>query len=131
MANVRVVLHHAEIAHLTSWSGDVGRAIGRLAEETRWWQRVFAPKRTGKLAASIRVKRRRYARGIGFEAGSDLKYAIYQERGTYPHIIRARPGHELKFGGTYAHVVHHPGNRATHFLERGLDQAMRMWDRGI
>jgi hypothetical protein len=131
MANVRVVLHHAEIAHLTSWSGDVGRAVDRLGRETIWWQRIFAPKRTGRLAASLKLKRKRFARGIGFEAGSDVHYAIYQERGTHPHIIRAQPGHALKFGGRYAQVVHHPGNRATHFLERGLDQALKMWGRGI
>lgn len=129
--NVRVVLHHAEINHLKSWNGDVGHAVNRLAVKTLWWQKIFAPKRTGRLAASIKLKRRRFSRGIGFESGSNVKYALYQERGTFPHIIRADPGKVLEFGGHFAKVVHHPGNRATHFLERGLDQAVREWGSGI
>jgi hypothetical protein len=133
MANVTVVLHRPEIANLVSWNGQVGAAVGRLAAETVALQKVYAPKKTGKLAASVRFSRKRYARGIGFEAGSTVKYALYQETGTPPHIIRAkRAGMLTFFWPKVGHVVHfrsvrHPGNPGTHFLERGMDHAIRAW----
>lgn len=62
---------------------------------------------------------------IGFgDDDSGVDYAKYVEAGTGPHVIRAKPGHTLSWGGDhFATEVHHPGTKPTHFLtEAALKQ---------
>jgi len=92
--------------------------------------RTLAPKRTGRLARSIRTR----ARGAGgrfttlggttiasYEIVVAVPYAAYVSGGTKPHIIRVRNARVLtdgvRFFGT---SVRHPGTRPNNYLERAL-----------
>jgi hypothetical protein len=59
--------------------------------------------------------------------GSPSPVALWQNRGTPPHLIRARNARALRFvtsGGTrFARSVRHPGTRPLRFFERGVEQA--------
>lgn len=128
MATVTVVMFPAAVNHFKSWEGPLGKAMKSLASSTKHFQQVFAPKRTGKLAASITVGPKvQWIGGLSVTVGTHRGgrgYAIYQELGTLPHIIRGKHGGVLHFGGTYTKVVHHPGNRPTHWAWNGLSAAM-------
>lgn len=87
------------------------------------------PMRSGQLKGTIRVRRGRkvsddnrreyfVAAGSRKAGGGGAFYAHFQELGTKPHAISARKGSALHFGGNYASNVNHPGNPATHFLEK-------------
>lgn len=134
--NVIVVLHHVEIERMKSWPGAIGRSITRLANEVAYFQRAFAPKKTGELAGRIHWMRKVYPTGIGFEAGSSAPYAFYPDQGTLPHRIRPRhPGGQLVFFWPKVgqvvrfNSVMHPGSIGTRFLERGMRRALSVWDR--
>jgi len=136
MADVIVVLHHAEIAHMKSWSGQIGRSITRLANEVAYWQRVLAPKKTGRLVARIHWTRKVYVTGIGFLAGSSAPYTLYPDQGTRPHRITPRnpDGMLVFFWPKVGQVVrlravNHPGSTGQRFLERGMRRALSVWDR--
>ncbi len=95
-----------------------------------------APRRTGLLKRAITNKVKQYRRGayvlavIGVNRrrkdaqGRDAWYSHLLEGGARPHAIptRRRAGKLLRYevGGVavYRHRVHHPGTRATRFLER-------------
>lgn len=136
MADVLVVLHHAEIAHMKSWNGEIGRSITRLANDVVFWQRIYAPKNTGRLAAEMHWMRRVYVTGIGFLAGSRAPYTLYPDQGTRPHMIYPRhPRGMLIFYwakiGMWVDLrkVSHPGSQGQHFLEKGMRRALSVWDR--
>lgn len=136
MADVLVVLHHAEIARMKSWNGEIGRSVTRLANDVVFWQRVYAPKNTGRMAGAMHWMRRRYVTGIGFLAGSSAPYTLYPDQGTRPHrIFPRRPGGLLVFYwakvGMWVDMtmVNHPGSRGQYFLERGMRRALSVWDR--
>jgi hypothetical protein len=87
--------------------------------------KVLAPVRTGRLRSSIRAEEPRFFSLRGkVTVGSDLEYAAMVNDGTRPHIIRPRSAQVLRFkvGGrtVFARVVHHPGTKGTHFLDRAL-----------
>ena len=77
----------------------------------------LAPKRTGRLAASIRSKREGE---MSYSVGSELSYAKFVEYGTGPHIIRPVSAKALAFtvgaSRVFAKVVNHPGSREKPFL---------------
>jgi hypothetical protein len=122
------------VDRFTSWQGPVGRSVSRLASRTVKEQKALAPKRSGKLAASIRFTRGISSKGITFTSGSTLKYAGWMEHGTRPHVIRPkRPGGLLVFfwpkaGRTvFLRSVNHPGTRPYHYLSRGYTRALTIW----
>lgn len=136
MAEVEVVLHHAEIDFMKSWEGAIGRSVERLAKETVYRQQVYGNKRTGYMVGRMHYTKKTYVRGIGFLAGSNAPYTLYVDQGTVPHkILPKKPGGMLVFyWAKVGHVVHlrsvnHPGNKAYDFLTKGLRRALGVWGR--
>ena len=87
--------------------------------------RILVPVRTGRLRSSIRADPPRIFSFRGsLTVGSDLEYAAAVNDGSRPHIIRPRTKQVLRFqvGGqtVFARVVHHPGTKGVHFLDRAL-----------
>jgi hypothetical protein len=120
----------------TGWSGPVGRATERLAKETVFRIKALANKKTGTMIAGMHYKKGKWSRGIQFDAGSDVDYTLFVDQGTKPHPIHAKNAPYLVFywpkvGRVVAFKsVQHPGNKPYKFLERGLERALRMWERG-
>ncbi len=144
MARVTVVMNRVAVDHFKGWQGPVGKSVDRLANMIANTQRAYAPRRTGKLFATIRVGAHgRWARGIrvnvganppAIGGGSKRGYSYMTNEGTRPHVIRARnPSGLLKFywvkvGATvHFRSVNHPGTRGTHWADRGMAVAMRAW----
>jgi hypothetical protein len=127
---------HAAIAKFQSWEGPVGRSVERLAKETVFRQKIFANKRSGAMAGGMHYKKGKWSRGIQFDAGSDVDYTLFVDQGAKPHVIKAKNAPYLVFYwpkvGRVVHFksVNHPGNKAYRFLEKGLERALRMWERG-
>jgi len=87
--------------------------------------RVLVAVRSGRLRGSIKADPPRIFSFRGsLTVGSDLEYAAAVNDGARPHIIRPKRRQALRFvvGGevVYARVVHHPGNKGSHFLDRAL-----------
>lgn len=135
-ADVKVVIDHAALDHFKGWNGPLGRSVNRLAMETAWRARVLGNKRTGRMVANIEVQKGHWSKGIEFKVGTDVPYALYVNEGTKPHEIKAKNAPFLVFfWPKVGHVVYfkrvwHPGTRPYKFLERSLEAAMRMWQRG-
>jgi hypothetical protein len=136
-ATVVVVMDDAAVNVFRGWAGPIGRSVERLAKETVYRQKLLANKRTGAMMVGIHYDKKTFARGIGFDAGSNAPYALFVEEGTNPHkIVPKTPGGMLVFYwakvGTIVHLrsVKHPGNRPYKFLARGLERALGVWNRG-
>lgn len=75
---------------------------------------------------------RRGGKTIIVRLSNKAKYAAVLEKGSRPHIIRARGGKMLRFvvGGNvvFAKSVRHPGTPAYHFLSKGRDVASRKFE---
>lgn len=134
-ARTTIRINKAAVDYLRGWNGEVGREIEKLARHTVKLQKALAPKRTGHLAASIHYTKSTGKQGISFTTESKVKHAIWMEEGTRPHIIRPK-----KRGGVLAfywpkvgrdvalrHVMH-PGTKGHHFMQRGLEAAMRLFN---
>lgn len=86
--------------------------------------KVFAPKRTVRLASAIYA----YRHGTGKTAGwkvTGVPYAASQEEGARPHAIGADGqvlANEADNFGPVQGPVQHPGNPATHFMEKARKQ---------
>lgn len=115
-------------AHVFHTGSGPDRHIKRKADEVAILAKSLAPKRTGALAASIRVDQTRnelgqYAFGYHVQAGTG--YGAYVHEGTGPSV---RVAHKMSFWGTnhrlgsrvVTNVVHHPGTPAQPFLEEAL-----------
>ena len=151
---VRVVMNRAAVNEFRGWHGPVGRSVNRLAKETEFRARATAPVGNfatyavasslpykkpphppGRLKANHKTKKGRWARGISFEVGSDVGYALYVHEGTGPHPIKAKRGRLMFWWPKVGQVVTpkavlHPGTRANPWLTRALERSMRMWQRG-
>ena len=85
------------------------------------------PRRSGKLASSIRVSvsLRRGTVKASVKAGGRGKggawYARLVELGTKAHVIKARPGSALNVHGTLVSSVQHPGAHPKPFLRPAMD----------
>lgn len=88
--------------------------------------RALAPVDTGRLRASLRIRRTLTWRGPGATIGTDVNYAAFVHDGTAPHVIRPKRKKALKFkmGSRTVIVakVNHPGTRANPFLTKALRQ---------
>jgi hypothetical protein len=95
------------------------RSLERQAAETR----ARTPVKTGTLQRSITWKVEGRGARIYGTVYSPLAYALFVERGTKPHRIRARSARFLRFevGGrvVFAREVQHPGTKAAHFFADG------------
>lgn len=93
--------------------------IAAAANEGAFLAAVLAPKRTGRLAASINP----FTNGLqGGWTTQGVPYAMAQEEGASPHEIGA-PGQVLSgddFGPARGPVTH-PGNPAKHYMKRSYD----------
>ena len=91
--------------------------LRRYSEAAALTASRLAPKRTGRLAASIRYRREGE---MSYSVGSELRYAPYVEFGTKPHRIRPISAKALVFtvGATkvFAKAVNHPGSKEKPFL---------------
>lgn len=106
------------------------RHLRKKAESVALTAKTLAPRRTGRLAASISVDQNRNERGqyaFGFSVGTPVYYATYVHEGTSPHVYFSYPG-KMKFAGTkryagqmvYTDMINHPGNAAQPFLQQAL-----------
>jgi hypothetical protein len=145
MAKVTVILYPGAVDFLRGWEGDVGKAVHRLADNIAVSQRVFAPKKTGRLEASIQVGQRgQGTRGIQIKVGANpgigggrTGYAYWTSEGALPHRIVPKPGNTagflVFFWPRVGHVVHlrsvkHPGIRnPNHWVMRGAEAGMAGW----
>lgn len=105
--------------------------VQRMTEDLRGQLRAAAPRDTGQLTRSIKaswsqVSATRFL--MVFETG-DLVQANTTNTGARPHLIRPRrQGGMLRFrvrsgGVVFTRLVHHPGNRATHWWDKQLTPA--------
>lgn len=82
--------------------------------------------RTGALTGSIQSDglTRVSGRKMTAEASADAGHALYVEKGTRPHKIKAKPGKKLAFmaggGMRFAQEVNHPGTEPYRFMEDAL-----------
>lgn len=137
-ADVTVVIDKAAVDVFRGWNGPVGHSVNRLAKETEWRARTLANKRTGRMVSKMETQKGKWSKGIEFKVGTSVPYALFMHEGVLtPHPIKPKtPGGLLVFyWPKVGHVVHfkrvmHPGNRPYKFLERALEGAMRMWQRG-
>ena len=100
--------------------------IRRTADLAETEMRRRAPVRTGELRRSI--KKRIDVPNLSAEIGPGVKYAIFVEMGTRPHVIRPVRARALRFevGGevVFAAYVHHPGTKPQPFV-RGTAEEVR------
>jgi hypothetical protein len=145
MATVTIILYRPVIDFMRGWEGDIGRAVHRLADNIAVAQRVFAPKKTGRLAAEIRVgQRSSWPRGIQISVGANPSlgtsrkgYAYWTSEGALPHRIvpkaSNKTGFLVFFWPKVGHVVHlrsvnHPGIRnPSHWVMHGAEAGMAGW----
>ena len=95
----------------------------------------LVPVKTGLLQGSIRMKPTANLGGrlIGYWGSFNVKYAIYVELGTKPHIIRPKNKKALYWPGA-AHpvmVVHHPGTEKRPYLRPAADREYPLLRRRI
>lgn len=109
-------------------TGGVGKDLYKRGIRLQMLAKQTAPRRTGLLAASIRVKYNRGVTNPHVVIGSSLPYAYWVHEGTRPHLIRSRR-RQMRFvvrgRVIYADVVQHPGNRANRFLSNHLRTVVR------
>jgi hypothetical protein len=113
---------------LRSPGGPVAKHLLRLGNLTQRYAREQAGKRTGRLAASIKVQLTAKATGLAVKVGSDNKIAYLHHEGSRPHIIRAKNVAYLRFYShgklRFAKSVRHPGTRANPYLQRSMALAI-------
>lgn len=102
----------------------IDEELGSLARETNENIKAEAPKKSGKLRAGHKVKKRGK---MSYEGYVDPRVKHYGpvRFGTGPRIIKPRVKKALYWVGA-AHpvrIVHHPGNRPNDWVERGLDRS--------
>jgi hypothetical protein len=96
--------------------------IFSLAQSIAAVAKGLAPRKTGKLADSIKTER------IGpstWTVKADTEYALPVERGAKPHVITPKSAGVLRFpskSGTivYTQRVNHPGNAPNPFMEQAM-----------
>lgn len=116
---------------LNSRGGMVGRHVEDKAKKVQDIAKTLVGKRTGRLAASIAMRRHRTASGFEYTIGSMRTYALLHHTGTRPHLIVAKPPGRLRFRGStgtivWKKVVRHPGTRPNPYLTTALRIGMKM-----
>jgi hypothetical protein len=105
----------------------VSLAAPYVAETTRQAlnrTRVTAPKRTSRMANSLKMTMRPFRTYVRGRVTASPRYTHYVERGTAPHRIVARKKKALKFrvagGVVIVRSVRHPGTKPRPFMFRAL-----------
>jgi HK97 gp10 family phage protein len=120
MSRVSIDINYHNVGLLVS---DTGETLAkRAANRVQARARRFAPRKTGALAASIRVNKVSGGIVTSYAVYTDLDYGAYQEWGTGP-IYPKKPGGVLVFevGGVTVFAKHTSGVPATHFMRRAGD----------
>lgn len=127
MARVRIQWNQQEFDALTRPSGLVGQGIKRAAGKTRDRARrnLTSPSAvdSGRLRQSMEATQTNVSsRGVTYEVGSRLPYAIYQEEGTKGHGPRRAKVMVFKPKGSNSFVFARwvRGIKARKFLQRAL-----------
>lgn len=76
---------------------------------------------SGDTAKSIKISTRARGREVSAKVQTKHYTARWLEHGTRPHIIKAREGGALSFGGGFYKVIEHPGARPHPFMRPALD----------
>jgi HK97 gp10 family phage protein len=102
----------------------VARATYAGAVVVRDAARKNAPVKTGKLKKSIRIKKRRSRRGsteIVYAVSPQVFYGHMVEKGTPPHVIKAKFKKAMGKDGKFGLIVKHKGAKAKPFLRPAFD----------
>lgn len=109
---------------LNSPNGPVGRHLYSKAILIQKAARAQVGVDSGRLKASIHIRRGRSGPGQFVEIGSPLRYALMHHEGTSPHPIVPTRSSVLRFsaGGrmVYTRLVLHPGTRPNRYLSDNL-----------
>lgn len=107
----------------------VGNDLRKRSETLRLYAVKQVGKKTGRLAASIRVHVRDGASGPSSTVGSNNKNALLHHNGTKPHIILPTHGKLLRFSIhgriVWAHKVVNPGTKPNRYLLDNLRRVVR------
>jgi hypothetical protein len=122
-----VVFDDAAVAGLAE-NVNVRAVVDRVAADAVRTMKFLAPvsppgplHRSGNLRSSIHAFRQP---GGEIVVGPTADYAEYVEYDTRPHIITSRgpwPLRNRETGAVFGRVVHHPGTRGQHFVEKTAD----------
>lgn len=136
-ASTRVIARNSMGRFIADCEQAAQDTVSEIVKEGADKSRDFAPEKTGALKKSITPVVVSRTQGHWF---SDLPYALPQETGSVPHPIVGSPDLAFyweKYGRDFIParflyqdpdaitVVSHPGNPATHFLQRGYDAVKR------
>lgn len=120
-------------AFIADCAGAASKSIAEAIQQGAAISRSMAPVKTGTLAGSIAPVQLSRTTGVW---GTDIFYAMYQEKGAGPHEIPSRVsfywermGRQWMWPETYliktgfpgADPINHPGNPAQPFLEPAYD----------
>jgi hypothetical protein len=97
------------------------------AKRGAFLSRVFAPKRTLRLASAIFAYRHSTGKTAGWKV-EGVPYAAAQDKGAAAHQIGAEGqvlANESDNFGPVVGPVSHPGNPATHFMSKAREQVAR------
>ena len=122
---VKVVFRKPEMDFLLhEHAGPVGRYMYAKGVKVQTKAKLQVGKRTGKLAASIKVKHGRSPIGQTVLVGSDVSYAYMHHEGTRPHVITPVRAKQLVFSvkGKVVRTnrVNHPGTKPNRYLADNL-----------
>ena len=121
-------LHHGAIEAALDDAQDAGLKFART--------KPGFTKRTGKTQAKTKAKViRRGGKTIVMRMTNSAKHAAVLEKGSKPHVIKAKPGKTLRFWGfgrlIYRKQVKHPGTKAYRFLSRSRNTAGMTFERSM
>lgn len=124
MAEVHIVWDDAAIAMLPN-DPRIRAVVDRLAAAAVQTMKVLTPvspvgplHRSGNLRSSIHAFRQ--ANG-DVHVGPTADYAKYVNDDTVPHLIESHgpwPLRNRETGEVFGRIVHHPGTRGAHFIEK-------------
>ena len=97
----------------------VGKMLEHLGEDILTDARRFVPVATGRLRESLDSEVNERVLRVG---SRDVKYSVYVELGTAPHVIRPKTKKALYWEGAAHPVakVNHPGTTASPYLRPAL-----------
>ena len=127
---LRITLEPGQPQLFVMTDADIGRNLDKRASRVQMGMRFRVRRRTGKLMSTIRKHPGVSPTGQYVDilaGGRGANYALIEEYGSRPHIIRARRRKMLRFpsggGVVFRRQVRHPGTTGTLFMTRSLPLA--------
>lgn len=127
---VVVIMDPAPVVYVKVFHEGSGpaRHLGRKADAVAVLARTLAPKRSGRLASTIKVDRNRNELGqytFGYSVSAGTSYGYYVHEGTGPSPRWPNNQKVMKWPGSrgdiaYHDFVMHPGTPAVPFLQNAL-----------